>query len=54
MPETTGIIYVEMPAGQTARYQRGPVRVVGRLSLNGADPEDFLYAVKNARVGALD
>ncbi len=54
MPETTGIVYVEMPAGQTARLQRGLVRIVGRLTLNGSDPEDFLYTVKDARVGALD
>lgn len=53
-PETTGIIYVVMPKGQTARYQRGLVRVVGRLALNADDPEEFLYAVKDARVGALD
>ena len=50
----TGIVYVELPAGQTARYQRGLVRIVGRLSLNTGDPEDFLYTVKDARVGALD
>ena len=54
MPETTGILYVEMPAGQSATYRRGLVRIVGRLSLNQSDPEDFLYTVKNARVGALD
>ena len=54
MPETTGIVYVEMPLGQTARYQRGLVRIVGRLTLNAIDPEDFLYSVKDARVGALD
>lgn len=54
MPETTGIIYVQLPPGQTARYQRGVVRVVGRLKLNAIDPEDFLYAVRDARVGALD
>jgi hypothetical protein len=54
MPETNGIVYIELPAGQTARYQRGMVRVVGRLSLNAGDPEDFLYTVKDARVGALD
>ena len=53
-PESTGIIYVEMPAGETARYRRGLVRIVGRLRLNATDPEDFLYAVKDARVGALD
>jgi hypothetical protein len=54
MPETTGIIYVEMPAGQAARLQRGTVRIVGRLTLNATDPEDFLYSVKDARVAALD
>jgi tetratricopeptide (TPR) repeat protein len=54
MPETTGIVYVEMPQGQTARFQRGLVRVVGRLKLNATDAEDFLYAVRDARVGALD
>jgi tetratricopeptide (TPR) repeat protein len=54
MPETTMIVYVEMPRGQTARYQRGLVRVVGTLQLNATDPEDFLYTVKEARVGALD
>ena len=54
MPETTGILFIELPAGQSTRYQRGLVRVVGRLRLNATDPEDFLYAVKDARVGALD
>lgn len=54
MPETTGIVYVEMPRGQTTRYQRGLIRIIGRLHLNTDDPEDFLYAVKDARAGALD
>ncbi len=54
MPETIGIIYVELPAGQTTRYTRGLVRVTGRLTLNANDPEDFLYAIRNARVGELD
>ena len=54
MPETTGIVFVEMPTGQTTRYQRGLVRIMGRLQLNATDPEDFLYAVKDARVGNLD
>src|SRR5207237_855824 len=54
MPESTGIVYVELPAGQTARYQRGLVRIVGRLSLNTGDQEDFLYSIKDTRVGALD
>jgi hypothetical protein len=54
MPETTGIVFIEMPAGQTTRYQRGLVRVIGQLKLNATDPEDFLYTVKGARVAALD
>jgi hypothetical protein len=54
MPETTGIVFVEMPAGQTTRYQRSLVRITGRLQLNATDPEEFLYTVKDARVGAID
>jgi tetratricopeptide (TPR) repeat protein len=54
MPETTGIIYVELPRGQTATYKRGLTRVVGRLTLNASDPEDFLYAIREARVGGVD
>ena len=34
MPETTGILYVELANGKTAPYQRGLVRVIGRLTLN--------------------
>jgi len=54
MPETTGILYVEMPKGKTAHYRRGLVRVVGRLQLNATDPEDFLYALRQARVTEVD
>ena len=54
MPETTGILYVEMPKGKTASYRRGLVRVVGRLQLNASDPEDFLYALRQARVTEVD
>lgn len=54
MPETTGIVYVEMPPGQATRIQRGLMRIVGRLTLNSTDPEEFLYSVKDARVGAVD
>ena len=54
MPDTVGIVYVELPPGKTATYQRGLVRVVGRLTLNSSDPEDFLYAIRDARVGGVD
>jgi hypothetical protein len=54
MPETTGIVYVELPAGKTTPFQRGLVRVIGRLSLNSGDPEDFLFALRDARVVGVD
>ncbi len=54
MPETIGIVYVELPAGKTVQYTRGLVRVTGRFTLNATDPEDFLYAIRSARVGELD
>jgi hypothetical protein len=54
MPETTGIVYVELAARKTTTLQREPVRVVGRLSLNANDPESFLFTIRDARVAALD
>ncbi|HMF20349.1 MAG TPA: tetratricopeptide repeat protein [Gemmataceae bacterium] len=54
MPDTAGIIYVQMPRGKTAAYRRSLVRVVGRLQLNATDPEDFLYALRQARVTEVD
>lgn len=54
MPELTGIVYVEMPAGETARYERGVRRVIGRLTLNADDPEEFFYAIRGARVAPAD
>jgi hypothetical protein len=50
MPETTGIVYVQMPAGKTTTFRRGLVTIVGRLTLNASDPEDFLYAIRDAHV----
>jgi hypothetical protein len=54
MPDTAGVVYVEMPAGKAVPLRRGLVRVVGRLTLNSTDPEDFLYAVRDARIGPVD
>ncbi len=54
MPDVTSIVYVELPAGKTAAFARGLVRVTGRLRLNASDPEDFLYAIRQARVGGVD
>jgi hypothetical protein len=50
MPEVTGIVYVELPRGKTTTYTRRLVRVVGRLSLNARDPEEFLFTIRDAKV----
>jgi hypothetical protein len=54
MPETSGIIYVELPAGKTMAPQRNLMRVTGRFNINVTDPEDFLYSIRGARVGGID
>src|SRR5262249_2855430 len=53
-PDVTSIVYVELPVGKTAAIARGLVRITGRLPLNASDPEDFLYAVRQASVGGVD
>jgi hypothetical protein len=45
---------VELPRGQTKTYTRGKVKVVGTLSLNSTDPENFLYTIGKARVTDAD
>jgi Tfp pilus assembly protein PilF len=54
MPEVTGIVFVELPTGKTATLTRGLVRITGRLHLNAAEPEDFLYAIRNAKVSGVN
>jgi hypothetical protein len=54
MPELTGIVLVELPAGKAAALTRNQVKVTGRLALNGTDPENFLYTVRDAAIGAPD
>jgi tetratricopeptide (TPR) repeat protein len=53
-PELTGMIYVELPEGRSATFSRQLVRITGRLNLNRNDPEDFLFAVRQAKVGGVD
>jgi tetratricopeptide (TPR) repeat protein len=50
MPETTGIVLIEMPGGKTANYTRDQVRITGKLVLNATDPENFLYIIRQAKV----
>jgi len=53
-PELTGIVYVELPEGRSATFSRHLVRITGRLHLNAEDPEDWLFAVRRAKVGGVD
>lgn len=50
MPDMTGIVFVELPAGQLHRATRDPVKVTGKLKLNDGDPESFLYTISEAKV----
>jgi len=54
MPDVKSMLFVELPAGQTTIHERGLTRVVGRLMLNTDDPENFLYTIRDARVGEVD
>lgn len=50
MPEVSGIMLVELPEGKTITLSRGRVKITGKLKLNGNDPENFLYCVRDAEV----
>jgi hypothetical protein len=54
MPDITGIILVELPAGQTKMYTRTPIKITGKLKLNESDPENFLYTIGEATVVDAD
>jgi tetratricopeptide (TPR) repeat protein len=54
MPEVTGIVLVELPAGKTVGYTRGLVKVQGTLNLNATDPENFLYTISKAKAALAD
>ncbi|MFN4257975.1 MAG: DUF3299 domain-containing protein [Gemmataceae bacterium] len=54
VPDLTGIVFVELERGQTTTLTRQLMKVVGQLTLNSTDPEDFLYTVKNAKVSEAD
>jgi tetratricopeptide (TPR) repeat protein len=54
MPEVTAIVLVELTPGKTREVTRGRLRITGRLTLNGTDPENFLYIIKNAKAVETD
>jgi hypothetical protein len=48
MPDLTGIILIELPAGKSKAYTRTPIKIIGKLKLNETDPENFLYTISDA------
>jgi hypothetical protein len=50
MPEIAGIVFVELPADSTFRLTRDRLKVVGKLTLNATDPENFLFTIGKAKV----
>jgi hypothetical protein len=54
MPDPTGLVSVELKPGKTAELKRGLVKVTGTLVLNRDNPEGYLFALKDARVGGVD
>lgn len=53
-PEPTGLVSVELAAGMKATARRGPVKVTGVLELNRDNPEDFLFRLKDAKLGEVE
>ena len=54
MPELPGMVLVELPSGKARPVTRGPLRVTGRLALNGDDPERFLYTLEEAQADEME
>lgn len=54
VPEVTSIVLVELPPGKTTTFTRSLVKVVGKLTLNAADPENFLYTLSKVKVSEAD
>lgn len=49
-PDITGIVYISMKPGVTARFTRDVITVTGSWKLNSADPDEFLFTINNATV----
>jgi tetratricopeptide (TPR) repeat protein len=54
MPEMTGIALIELKDGKSVTFTRGLVKVVGKLTVNAKDPENFLYTISQAKVAGAD
>ena len=49
-PDLTGIVFITMKPGSTARFTRDVITVAGTWKLNGSDPEEFLFSIVDASV----
>lgn len=49
-PDLTGIVFVTMKPGSTARFTRDVLTVTGTWKLNSTDPEEFLFTISDAAV----
>ncbi|MBL8823300.1 MAG: DUF3299 domain-containing protein [Planctomycetia bacterium] len=49
-PDLTGIVFVSMKPGSTARFTRNVITVTGSLKLNASDPNEFLFTIQDASV----
>jgi hypothetical protein len=54
VPEPTGIVLVELPGGKSTALTRKEIKIDGTLVLNAKDPEQFLFTIRDAKVGAVD
>jgi hypothetical protein len=54
VPEPTGVVLIELPPGKTATLTKNLVKVTGRLALNSADPENFMFTLREAALGLPD
>jgi hypothetical protein len=50
VPEPNGVLVIELAAGKTATFTKNQVKVTGRLVLNGTDPENYLFTIRDAAI----
>lgn len=53
-PDPSGIVYVALARGQSVSLMKGLIKVTGTLQLNRDDPEQYVYAIKGAKIGEPD